>query len=78
MFYHSVALNKTEDYLKHLQCTFAAVTDTAAKVHCRCFTDNYVSIYYVARNFNLSDIIGLNFEEETSEMLHLERGFVWC
>jgi hypothetical protein len=22
--------------------------------------------------------IGLKFEEETSEMLHLERGFVWC
>jgi hypothetical protein len=22
--------------------------------------------------------IGLTFEEETSEMLHLERGFVWC
>ena len=21
---------------------------------------------------------GLKFEEETSEMLHLERGFVWC
>jgi hypothetical protein len=23
-------------------------------------------------------IIELKFEEETSEMLHLERGFVWC
>jgi hypothetical protein len=22
--------------------------------------------------------IGLKFEEETSEMLHLERSFVWC
>jgi hypothetical protein len=22
--------------------------------------------------------IGLKFEEETSEMLHLEHGFVWC
>jgi hypothetical protein len=22
--------------------------------------------------------IGLKLEEETSEMLHLERGFVWC
>jgi hypothetical protein len=22
--------------------------------------------------------IGLNFEEETSEMLHLKHGFVWC
>jgi hypothetical protein len=22
--------------------------------------------------------IGLKFEEETSEMLHLVRGFVWC
>jgi hypothetical protein len=21
---------------------------------------------------------GLKFEEETSEMLHLEHGFVWC
>jgi hypothetical protein len=21
---------------------------------------------------------GLKFEEETNEMLHLERGFVWC
>jgi hypothetical protein len=23
-------------------------------------------------------IFGLKFEEETSEMLHLEHGFVWC
>jgi hypothetical protein len=22
--------------------------------------------------------IGFKFEEETSEMLHLEHGFVWC
>ena len=22
--------------------------------------------------------IGLKFEEETSKMLHLEHGFVWC
>jgi len=22
--------------------------------------------------------IGLKFEEETSQMLHLEHGFVWC
>jgi hypothetical protein len=22
--------------------------------------------------------IGLKFEEETSEMLHLEHGFLWC
>jgi hypothetical protein len=21
---------------------------------------------------------GLKFEEETSEMLHLERGYIWC
>jgi hypothetical protein len=26
--------------------------------------------------FDIED--GLKFEEETSEMLHLERGFVWC
>jgi hypothetical protein len=29
------------------------------------------------KNFFYQQII-LKFEEETSEMLHLERGFVWC
>jgi hypothetical protein len=27
---------------------------------------------------SLHQQIGLKFEEETSKMLHLEHGFVWC
>jgi hypothetical protein len=30
------------------------------------------------RRNSLYQHIGLKFEEETSELLHLEHGFVWC
>ena len=41
---------------------------TYIHTHTQTHTHTYIYIY----------IIGLKFEEETSKMLHLEHGFVWC
>jgi hypothetical protein len=40
--------------------------------------DKGYEFLHSTRGRNFYQQIGLKFEEETSEMLHLERGFVWC
>ena len=38
----------------------------------------YIYICVQQEEESLYQQIGLKFEEETSKMLHLEHGFVWC
>ena len=40
----------------------------------------YVTVYFldISKPRSFYQQIGLKFEEETSKMLHLEHGFIWC
>jgi hypothetical protein len=44
-----------------------------------CYVNRYwCCLRLVALFYTYNQQIGLKFEEETSEMLHLEHGYVWC
>ena len=49
--------------------TFSVLQEEIKKYSASCILQEEESFYQK---------IGLKFEKETSEMLHLERGFVWC
>ena len=55
--------------LKNDKLIFRAALNKCLHTHC----------FYCADEFFMrKDDFGLKFEEETSKMLHLEHGFVWC